>query len=404
MKAFALAVVVFAAQISCLAGNLLGYVRDLNWYARRSPAYPYGVGCYEYAVNANAHAPLVAEGTAATDVFGRFQINDLPAGTYTVVSWDVWSRSSIVFGVPVPAAGSSHTVDLRLRAAMWGYPAFWDDTGYREFGQTFVPTGPISMIYLRCPAFEGAPSYVLTIHENGPEGPQIGVERTFGTGDQRLVYGFGEMPTVCGRTYYLRVRTSPTNKAGVIMQMDPRPDGSDPMPGGCLWVGSPGNLKPLPDRELGTIIMCDDDGLITDMFVRPSGAPISEATSIGQTFIARGVNLIAAAFWLADPSAPLYEVNVRADGPWGHRVGSAKRGKPARLTADPEMTVVWPPGECPLVPGRRYYIEVTRVGGGVFRQAFANRSNPFPYGTAWVDGSAMETVDLACTLLEEEQP
>lgn len=391
-----------AVQVHCLSGNLVGYVRDPNWYARKSTGDPYGVGYYEYAVNANSTQPLLADGAAATDIFGRFQISNLPAGTYNVISWDVWWRSSVVLAIPVPASGSSPTVDLRLHAAMWGYPAFWDDTGYHEFGQTFVATGPISMIYLRCPAFDGAPIYTLTVHENDPNGPQIGVARTFSVGDQRPVYSHGQMPTVAGRTYYLRVRAPTSGKAGVIMQMDPRPDGSDPMPGGCLWLGSPGNVRPLPDRDLGVIIMCDDDGLLTDMFVRPNGPAITEATSVGQTFLARGVNLIAAAFWLADPAAPTYEVKVRSGGPAGEIVSTTKRGKPARLTADPEMIVTWAPGECPLTPGNHYYVEITRAGGGLFRQILVNRTNPFPYGSAWLNGNPIDGVDLAGTLLEEE--
>jgi len=400
--AFALAAA--GLSLSCLGGNLVGYVQDLNWYARRPSGSSYGVGYYEFAVNANSDAPAMTAGTAATDVLGRFQISGLSAGRYTVVSWDVWWRSAIAFGVNVPPSGNSPTVNLRLGAAMWGYPAFWDDAGYHEFGQTFVPTGPISMVYLRCPAFTGAPVYTLTVHEKDPTGPQVGVARSFGAGDQRPVYGFGEMPTLAGRTYYLRVRAPTAGKAGVIMQMDPRPDGSDPMPGGCLWLGSPGNVTPHPDRDLGVVLMCDDDGLVTDLFTRPNGAAISEATSVGQTFIARGVHLISAAFWLADPAGPTYEVRIRAGGPGGALIGTPKRGKPARLFADPEMLVAWAPGECPLTPGSSCYVEITRAGGGVFRQAMVNRSNPFPHGTAWLNGNPVAGVDLAGTLLEEESP
>lgn len=402
---FALLLTGFAGiSVACLGGNMAGYLRDYNWYARRATSSPYGVGYYEYAINANGDAPVLGNGGAATDVFGRFQISGLPAGEYTVVSWDVWWRSTVAFGVPVPVSGSSPTIDLRLRAAMWGYPAFWDEAGYHEFGQTFVATGPIAMIHLRCPTFDGAPVYTLTVHEDGPDGRQLGVARSFGTGDQRPVYGFGDMPTVAGRTYYIRVRAPTTGKAGVIMQMDPRPDGSDPMPGGCLWLGSPAKVTPLPDRDLGLVVMCDDDGLVTDLFARPSGAAISEATSVGQTFVARGVSLISAAFWLADPAAPTYEVRVRADGPGGDMVGTPKRGRPARLSADPEMLVAWAPNECPLTPGNRYYVEIMRVGGGVFRQILVNRSNPFPYGTAWANGAFLQNVDLAGTLLEQESP
>src|SRR5436190_22133019 len=138
------------------AGTLIGHVRDQNWYAQYQ-ANPFGVGYYEYAVNANGTNLISLGGFDDTDVFGVFAMSNLVAGSYTVASWDVWWRSAYVFNVPVPASGNSADVDVRLKATMWGYPAFWDSTGYTELGQTFVATGPITMIYLRAPDFTGAP-------------------------------------------------------------------------------------------------------------------------------------------------------------------------------------------------------------------------------------------------------
>jgi hypothetical protein len=378
------------------AGTLPGFLRDQNWFARYQ-SNPFGVGYYEFAINANALNNSSPGGGASTDVFGSFQMPNLPAGTYTVASWDVWWRSAYAFNVVVPASGAAPVVDMRLNATMWGYPAFWDDTGYYEFGQTFVATGAISMIYLRCPF---STSYTLTVHEGGPGGPRVGLSRTFGGGDQRLVYGYGDMPTVGGRTYYARIRTSSPSIGGVIMQMDPRPDFSDPMPGGCLWLGNSGGVTPYPDRDLGLIILSDDDGLLTNLYTRQSGGTLN-GTSVGQTFIARGVNLISAAAWLADASAPTYVVRILQNGPGGAPVGTTKRGRPARLSADPQMIVTWAPGECPLAPGQTYYLEITRDGGGSFNSVYVNTSNPYPFGQAYRDGVAVPGTDLAGTLMEE---
>jgi hypothetical protein len=376
---------------------LIGYLRDQNWYAWYTNKAP-GVGYYEYAINGNAASNSAALGVvAATGIFGEFT-NYVAAGSYTIASWDVWWRSAYAFNVAVGPSGYTPRLDLRLHAAMWGYPAFWDDTGYAEFGQTFAATGPISMIYLRVPGSSG--NYRLTIHENAPGGAQVGQERTFGVGDQRPIYGYGQMPTVSGRTYYARIRST---TPGVIMQMDPRPDFSDPMPGGCLWVGAQGNVRPLPDRDLGLVIMCDDDGLLTDLFTRSGGSTLN-GKSIGQTFIARGVGLISAAVWLADPATPLYVVRVLKDGPDGEQVGTSKRGKPARVTADPEMLVTWSPGECPLVPGNTYYVEITRADQGTVNAGMANPGNPFAHGQAYVNKVALPSTDLAGTLMEEETP
>jgi hypothetical protein len=92
-------------------------------------------------------------GFSATDVFrrvfdgrnSRWFPTRLRRGT---CGW----RSAYTFTrCPCRPGGSTADVDLRLRATMWGNPAFWDTTGYYEFGQTFVASGPITMIFLRDP-------------------------------------------------------------------------------------------------------------------------------------------------------------------------------------------------------------------------------------------------------------
>ncbi len=398
----------FTAALLCLltcsarSGTLTGYVRDQCWFSQHQTNPP-GTGYYEYGVNATGAGLTTPGGFASTDVFGAFTMPNLPAGAYTVASWGVWWRPAFAFNVPVPASGTAPAADLRLKAAMFGYPAFWDDTGWYEFGQTFTATGPVHMIYLRAPY---STSYTLSIRQDGPGGARIpgSRDRTFNGGDQRLVYGWGEMPTVAGATYYARIRTASPATGGVIMQMDPRPDFSDPMPGGMLHLGNSGGVTAYPDRDLGLVIMCDDDGLLTNLNARESGGQRLGGTSAGQSFVARGTGLIAASAWLADPSAPSYNVRVLQNGPGGPQTGGTKTGRPARLTADPEMTVTWAPGECPLVPGQTYYLEITKAGGGTFSQVYTNSSDPFAFGTAFQNGVAQPSLDLAGRLMEEESP
>ena len=395
-----LSLLLAAGLVPALGGTLVGHVRDQNWFARYQ-SNPPGVGYYEYGVNANGGNVSTVGGRAATDVFGAFQMPGLPAGSYAVASWGVWWRSAFKFGVIVPASGNSMDADLRLSATMWGYPAFWSDTSYHEFGQTFVASGPVTMIYLRNP-LQSSPTITLTIHDGGPTGAQIGVGRSFnGYWDVRLIYGHGQMPTVNGRRYYARLRTASPAQRAIICQMDPRPDFSDPMPGGCLYLGDGATLTEYPDRDLGLVIMSDDDGLITNLHTRQNGTHV-DGSSVGQSFIARGVSLISAAFWLADPSDPVYVARVYQNGPGGAAVGSAKRGRLPRPGADPQVLLTWPPDECPLIPGQTYYIEITRDGGGIFNVAQVDRSGSFPHGQAYVNGSPLAGVDLAGTLMEEE--
>lgn len=397
-----LALLTGLGAVPAQAGTLTGHVRDPNWFAQRD-GQPVGVGYYEYAVNANADGVNAPGGHDDTDVFGAFQMGGLPDGRYTVASWDVWWRSTFAFDVDVSGRNTTDDVDLRLAATMWGYPAFWDDQAYVEHGQTFEATGPVTMIYLRNPLQNVA--YRVTVHEDGPGGNPVGVDRTFsGQGDHRLIYGYGDMPTEAGRTYYVAVRSASPRVPGILRRMDPRPDGSDPMPGGCLWLGDARGVQPVPDQDLGLIIMSDDDGLLTNLFTRHNGSHLGNATRVGQSFVARGASLVSAAFWVGDPSFPVYQVAVFEGGPDGVQVGTPKQGRPARPTADPEMLVTWRPGECPLTPGQIYYIEVSITSGGLFHATYVNSADPYPFGTAFLDGVARVGTDLAGTLMEEVSP
>src|SRR5205823_6668376 len=99
---------------------------------------------------------------------------------------------------------------------------------------------------------------------------------------------------------------------------------------------------------------------------------------------------------------PTYVVRLLQGGPGGAQIGASKRNKPARPTADPEMLVTWAPGECPLVPGQTYHVEVTKDGGGSFNSVLINTANPFIYGDAYKNGTVVPNVDLAGTIMEEE--
>src|SRR5947208_8592940 len=111
-------VILLLAAPSAFGGTLLGHVRDQNWYAQYQ-SNPFGVGYYEFAVNANRTNLSTPGGFAGTDIYGAFQMSNLTAGAYTVASWDVWWRSAYAFNVSVPVAGNTADVDLRLKATMW---------------------------------------------------------------------------------------------------------------------------------------------------------------------------------------------------------------------------------------------------------------------------------------------
>src|SRR5688572_1546927 len=62
------AVLTTLALACCLqAGTLVGHVRDMNWFAQYAGG-PYGVGYYEFAVNANATNNAALGAFTATDI------------------------------------------------------------------------------------------------------------------------------------------------------------------------------------------------------------------------------------------------------------------------------------------------------------------------------------------------
>src|SRR3954471_17436211 len=95
---FLLALLFLAFIPAAIAGALVGHVRDPNWYAQYQ-SFPFGVGQYEYAINADSSNAAGAWGYEDTDVYGSFGMSNIVAGSYTVASWDVWWRSAYAFNV-----------------------------------------------------------------------------------------------------------------------------------------------------------------------------------------------------------------------------------------------------------------------------------------------------------------
>ncbi len=390
------------------AATVQGYVFDPNWYAPHPLATGYyGMGLYEYGVSGSPNGSNVTGLYTNTEnladnfyqgIYGYFRKPGVNDGTYTMATWDVWWRSTYLFDVPV--AGTPSPLFLRLHANMWSYAPTWT-TGYNEYGQTFVATGSSVVMVVMRNASASVSNVTLSFHEGGPGGVQVGQPKTItlngNLGDTRVTWNGGEVPTVPGNTYYLRIK-SPSGQYPVLCNNEPAPDLSDPMPGGAayhegaLWA---------PDRDLGITICSDDDGILTNMYTRSGGHILNSVTSAGQTFLARGTSLISFCAWIPDASAD-YIATVY-DGVNGNQIGTAKRSRLMRW-GDPEVMWLWNPGEVPLQPYSPYYVEITRAGGGAIPAVYANGYNPYPNGAAYSNRSLQQTVDLAGTTMEEESP
>jgi hypothetical protein len=381
------------------SATVQGYVLDPNWYAphpQLTSPQVYGTGQYEYGVAGNIANSSQLGFFEDTDIYGNFYKQSQPDGSYTLASWDTWWRSAYAFNQSLSGLFTPR-VHLRLHANMWSYGPYWA-AGFNEIGQTFVATGSsVVMVIVRSPL--AGVQVTASIHSGGPNGPQIGPSRTFtsvsGPSDVRLIWSGGEVPTVSGQIYYLKLKAAGTSKA-IFCDNDPIPDLSDPMPEGTLFRDG----SAIPGMDLGVTICSDDDGILTNLWTRSGGYNLN-GISIGQTFTARGVNLLSFVAWIPDSSGTYIATLYNSVG--GAQIGTAKKNKLMRW-GDPEVLWTWAPGECPLTPGNTYYIEVTKEGGGSF-MAYGNPYSLYSGGQAYVGRVAQGSgVDIAGTIMEEESP
>lgn len=409
------AVLALTACGALRAATIQGYIIDPNWYAPHPRATGvFGTGQYEYGIAGNIAASTAVGFYTNTEsgadnyfwgVYGFFRKPNQPDGVYTIGTWDNWWRPTYLFNQNLNS--SSGPLFLRLHATMWSYGPIWE-SNYNEFGQTFAATGSsVTMVTVRS-ALAGV-NMVASIHQGGPAGSQVGPSRsaTMGGGpsDTRFVWSGGEVPTVPGQIYYFKLQGSGGATGAVICNNEPIPDMSDAMPeGSAHHNGVPWSQTSTPAdqgaaMDLGLTICSDDDGVLTNMYLRPGGTNWMSASSAGQTFRARGTSLISFTAWL--PGGGTFVATIY-DGVNGTQIGTAKRQNIMRW-ADPEAMWTYAPGEIPLVPGQTYYIEVTREGG-LINAIYANPYNVYTGGDGYLNRIVQPGVDIAGTIMEEESP
>lgn len=402
------------------AVDISGYILDPNWYAPHpllSSPQVYGTGMYEFGVAGNITASTQNGFQASTEsysensflgVYGYFRRTLQNEGAYTLQTWDNWWRPAFRFNQAISLFNNPLQI-FRLHANMWSYAPTWEGN-YQEFGQTFAASGTsVTMVTVRCAA-PGNPNRIpltCTIHQGGPNGPQVGPSRVLTTNsgptDLRYIWSGGEVPTVPGNIYY--VKLTGTNNSTVLCNNEPIPDMSDAMPEGSAYHDAVpwSQTSVSPDQgaamDLGMTIHSDDDGVLTNMFIRSGGQIVGFTPSVGQTFTARGTSLISFCCWIPD-SANVY-VATLYNGVNGSQIGTAKRNKVMR-NGDPEILFTWAPGECLLTPGQVYYVEVTRADGSNIGTAYANGYDAYSGGQAYNNRTGVPGTDLAGTIMEEE--
>ncbi len=295
-----------------------------------------------------------------------------------IIRTNVYTRDGDAFDINVSPAFDYAVLD----------ETEWDPKPAREYYQTFTAKGTsITSVGLKLAhdgvdgEGPGAQNLVISIHRKGKSagapdawrqiGPSMPVLNVDCGGvksyDFSAGWDSGEVPTIPGETYAVRLRTeSPAGK----FQAYWKPHEGE---GGCYRVGSDG-AKGWPGRDLWMTVASDSDGLVIPYNKRVHREFVGE-TKFGrkwsQTYVAQGKGLASVILYTAtsgvQPGLPRQRVavRVREGGPDGPVVGVEKIAiGSGNFTGDASWGVfgcAWAPGEVELEPGKTYAIEFESI-------------------------------------------
>lgn len=258
---------------------------------------------------------------------------------------------------------------------------------YREYAQLFKAPGT-SVVGV---AFKNAEGILISMYEclnvakPGREptydanslGHQVGP-----TVAASAFYPHGLLPTVPGKTYCLKFARKDGEPFRMGLADNEYPDSQAYLDG-----------ERRPDADLAIRIQYDPSGQILRHKPGFSRVYKSAKHSYGQTFLAKGTSLAMLDVFVAHGDAAYLEptVRIRRDGPEGRQLG-------------PEINshvAVFNPGELPLIPGRKYYIEVSGGPMPTDLRMYAEE-DVFASGQMYLDGQPVPERDLAMILVEYE--
>ena len=339
---------------------------------------------------------------------GSFDFGEVPRGRYSLAFINPWydsgdemERSGWVSGVVVED-GRRTVVDLAGRWDVLLRGHFRRGTTWSgdfvEFTQSFIALGR-NLIKVSVAVASQPKRIDVSVHRNGPEGPQTGPTRSFHTMHEGHVFwAGGEAPLVPGERYFVRLRShdgSPWNPylCGI----------GDGYADGMAYF----NGVPRPRTDLAINISTDSDGLTTAYAGPPGfdvernnlGTPVKHAA--GQTFVATGRNVIVAAVPMAiagihpeSETIGVMRVALREGGPDGCEIAAARNVPYANNW---QGVALWAPGAAPTVPGETYYLDVSLPEGAEFF-SYAGFDR-YPHGTAFRDGIADLERDICARIL-----
>jgi len=236
--------------------------------------------------------------------------------------------------------------------------------GCKTYAQTFIAEG-MELVSVRCFVASPPRPINVTLHQGGPDGPQIGSTKQFdaGTAAWGLVFWqAGEAPTIPGKQYTIVLESA---------------DGS-------LWnpyFHSKGNCYddgiayfegiPQPDTDMCLLISNPGDGYIRHITTPNDPRDTNQWSGVpnGQRFIARARNLIFASAEMLcggpdDKKETCYLV-IRKDEPVGEQIGHRMRlaHMPGNERSIKHRGIPYGPRSIDLEIGKTYYAVVEYKDG-----------------------------------------
>ncbi|HUV04974.1 MAG TPA: carboxypeptidase regulatory-like domain-containing protein [Armatimonadota bacterium] len=358
-------------------GKIVGSVRDSG--TRKTLA--------EIVVRAYAAGRSLAQ-TASTDNDGVFAMSDLPPGRYAVcVGVRNDSRPQVAW-VAVPEDGEAEvhfglarSIEVEGDSWLQERPVFY---------QSFTASG-LGVTSLKLKAFGPWRTVKAQMLDgDGISGTPIGPSRTtVRFGDEReaaVFWSGGELPTVPGKAYTFKMSAERGEPwiPGVAGR-------GDVYPLGKAYFGS----EPRPLSDLGFTICEEKDNLGTSYAVSP-GRRARLVRAVGQTFVARGKNILFASAFVsrATPYAAYVRFSIHENGPGGRQIGPSKGTSIGADTA-----VAWLPEEVNVTPGKTYYLHIESYEGGRFHAY--EEPDAYAKGGAYNDAVLDRKYDLAAWISGE---
>jgi hypothetical protein len=380
-------------RVTHAVGDFHGHARvdsidgpDMELYEYKAFLSPNGSGTgYRYHVG--------DPGTALHPYEGCITINDIPAGTYSLMtSWgEIWPRGKVVSGVVINN-GLTTEQDAYEPVDYSGYynksviGHEYDPTGGNPVFQTFIATGTsITRVSFQKADGNNTGNIEVSIRRDTggnvetwlQEGPTRSVQR--GTyGDHWVSWDAGEVETTPGLRYAVRLY-------GTTGNIQPSWRNDSLYPSGTGYRTNQSNPA---NHDYYIAVFSDKDGTINTMTPRSGniGSLAGWWDRWAQSYTAQGSSLAGGCLMgtLGGSSGWDFEVRVtvRSGTPGGPQVGPTKVMPVGFRPFIGVAGVCYSQNEVPTTPGQTYWIVYEREGGGGFNALRMNEGNTYSGGTS----------------------